>query len=499
MDESLLEIVFEEEVRKEVSSGEFKDAPTHRLQRRFAEYYEAQKRKWCSLKEFSIGFNPIEKFKDIPAIFTISLYPEYIVIGPMEKEGVKHQYTDVIKALLGYINRNLIHPYLLDLLDRGEYAFYDNHIVVEITDYREVETTSSRVLLKGTFAGMSYTPALLHATKTEDADEAALIAKTAVVCLDPSPEVFEVMKAHDYNLKKLDDVVIEQPPRRKIHIGSIIKEYKRVQESLKREVFPGFERLGNVRIYRTAKFIGGGVHYSINVLVNSDHIEVVFRQGEVINTAIGGYITKRKFTSTTQVDMYIDSVKRLLEVYHKDLKCICDISANPRKPKSFASPPQSTTPKEVYRRSSAAMPSSPVLGSGAPRLSGSSLPSTSSLGVHGLHPHTIRHVPLGSSIISPGAHGSAPYASTPYSGNRVGYGFSQPPSVHGSVHESVPYPQRERPSLQGPGERAARHSRGENGHKSLMNPPQPQKRSPWTPKKEEFDDFNFDYVNKKFI
>ncbi|KAI5190708.1 hypothetical protein NEMIN01_1173 [Nematocida minor] len=334
-EDDIFELFFEETVHKEISQNEFKDAHTQNLKRRCAEYYAAQKRKWEGFKGFSFGFNPIEKFKDIPVICTISLYPEYVIVGPLEKEGIKHNYTDVINTLLSYVNRNLVHPYLLDLLDRGDYPFYDNNIVVEVVDYRDNEPISNRVLLKGAIAGMPYTHGVLLSTKTEESVEAEIYSKTASICLDPSPEVFEVLKLHDYNIRKYDSMKIDKKQKVKVQISGVIREYRRVENTKKNEAYLGLERAINPRIYRTAKFIGGNIHYSINAIANTDYIEVVFRKGDIVNTAVGGFITKRKFTSPAQIDLYIDSTKKLLEMYHTDLKCICDISANPRKSKHY--------------------------------------------------------------------------------------------------------------------------------------------------------------------
>lgn len=334
--DDVFESFFEEAVQKEIAQNEFKDAHTHNLKRRCAEYYASQKRKWEGFKEFSYGFNPIEKFTDIPVVCSISLYSEYVVVGPAEKEGVKHTYSDVINLLLSYINRNLIHPYLLDLLDRGEYPFYDNHIVVEVVDYRQGEPVTSRVLLRGSIGGMPYTHGVLLSTKTEEAAEAEIYAKTASICLDPSPEVFEVMKNHDYNVKKYDRMRIDKKQKTRVQISGVIKEYRRAETVKKNEAYLGLERAINPRIYRTAKFIGGSIHYSINAIANTDYIEVVFRKGSTINTASGGFIARRKFTSPGQIDLYIDSTKKLLEMYHTDLKCICDISATPRKNKYYS-------------------------------------------------------------------------------------------------------------------------------------------------------------------
>lgn len=339
----------EARIEKELSSGEFKHAHTHTLRRRYAEYYTTQKRKWSTVPGLSIGYNPIERFKDIISLFSISLYPEYVVIGPLEKEGVTHTYTEVIISVINHINRNLIHPYLLELLDRGSYPFYDNHIVVDVIDHRGNETTNKRVLLKGVFNEFPFTPSLLAATKAGDKEEAVILAKTANICLDPSPEVFEILKIHEYNIKKMDNVKVEPPQRRKIEIGGIISEYKRKKEMQKREVYPGLERLTSTHIYRTTKFFGGSFHYSINAIANADYIEVIFRQGEVINTAINGFIARRKFFSPAQIDTYIESTKKLLEIYHEDLKCICDISAAPRKIKPFIYSPQQR-PEEAQRR-----------------------------------------------------------------------------------------------------------------------------------------------------
>ncbi|KAI5131363.1 hypothetical protein NEPAR04_2399 [Nematocida parisii] len=350
MTDDFFEIFLEEEVTKEISKNEFKDAQTQNLKRRCAEYYTAQKRKWETFKSFSYGFNPIEKFRDVPAVCTVSLYPEYVIVGPVEKEGIKHNYTDVINTLLSYINRNIIHPYLLDLLDRGDYPFYDNHIVIEVVDHRDVEPISSRVLLRGTIAGLPYTQGLLLSTKTDEVTESELYAKTATICLDPSPEVFELLKIQDYNVKKYDRMKIDKKQKIKLQIGGIIKEYRRTENTKKNEVYMGLERSINPRIYRTTKFIGGNIHYSINAVANTDYIEVIFRKGDVINTATGGFISKRKFTSPGQIDMYIDSVKKLLEMYHTDLKCICDVSANPRKTKQYTSPYQRQTPDDGDRR-----------------------------------------------------------------------------------------------------------------------------------------------------
>ncbi|KAH9387216.1 uncharacterized protein NEMAJ01_2112 [Nematocida major] len=344
--EDMLERFFEEAVNKEVALDEFKDAPTQNLKRRCAEYYTAQKRKWESFKRFSFGFNPIEKFKDIPVICTISMYPGYVMVGPVEKEGVKHGYTDVINTLLSYVNRNLIHPYLLDLLDRGDYPFYDNHVVVEVVDHRVAEPVSNRVLLRGSVAGMPYVHGVLLSTKTEEAVEAEIYAKTAKICLDPTPEVFEILKVHDYNVRKYDMLKIDKKQKIKVQISSVIKEYRRAENNRKNEAYLGLERSTNSRIYRTAKFIGGNTHYSINAVANTDYIEVVFRKGDSINTATGGFISKRKFTTSAQIDLYIDSTKKLLEIYHNDLKCICDISANPRKTKHYSQSPYQRIPVE---------------------------------------------------------------------------------------------------------------------------------------------------------
>ncbi|KAI5186879.1 hypothetical protein NEHOM01_1768 [Nematocida homosporus] len=343
---------FEEAMDKETAVGEFKDANTHHLKRRFSEYYASQKRKWGNFTQFTFGHNPIEKFKDITAIFTITLYPDYVVVGPAEKEGTRHPYTDIINAILSYINRNLMHPYLLDLLDRGEYPFYDNHIVVEVVDHRCSESSTHRVLLKGAFSELPYTPALILSTKTDELEEARTIAKTAKICLDPSPEVFEVLKLQDYNEKKLDQIQIEPPQKRKVQIGGIIKEYRRIKELQKKEAFQGLERHGATQIYRTVKFVGGAYHYSINAIASADYIEVVFRQGDTINTALGGFIQKRKFTSMAQIDIYLESIRKLLEIYHTDLKCICDMSASPRKPKPLytSPPPPRPIPEDIPRR-----------------------------------------------------------------------------------------------------------------------------------------------------
>ncbi|KAI5180561.1 hypothetical protein NEOKW01_0865 [Nematocida sp. AWRm80] len=389
-DEYLGEYLFEQEIKKEVSVGEFKDAHTHGLKRRFAEYYDTQKRKWPNLKNFTIGHNPIEKFKDIQSIFTIALYPEYVVVGPLEKERTRHQYTDVINVLLSYINKNMIHPYLLDLLDRGDYPFYDNHIVVEIIDHRESEPQSKRVLLQGLYSGLPFTTALLMASKTTEEEEAYLISKTMPICLDPTPELFEYLKLQDYNKQKLDNVKIDSAQRRKVHIESVIKEYKRTETALKKEPFPGLERPSTARIYRTVRFVGGNTHYSINALANPDHIEIVFRKGDTINTASNGFITRRKFTSPAQIDLYIDSTKRLLEIYHTDLKCICDISANPRK----SAPMQNTKYNLSHYR--------------APNIPEHRRPpqmSTTQLHPHTSHPMHSRFMPL-TDIPSPQAHDS---------------------------------------------------------------------------------------------
>lgn len=342
------EIFLEEAVTKEVTQNEFKDAPTQNLKRRCAEYYTAQKRKWEPFKEFSFGFNPIEKFKDIPVICTIALYPAYVIVGPIEKEGVKHNYTDVINTLLSYVNKNLIHPYLLDLLDRGEYAFYDNHIVVEVVDNRGAESVTNRVLLKGTIGGMPYTHGVLIATKTDDITEAEIYSRTCKICIDPSPELFEIVKLQDYNVRKYDTLKIDKKQKVKLQINSIIKEYRRTEQAKKNEIYTGLERAINPRIYRTTKFIGGDIHYSINAIANTDYIEVIFRKGDTINTAENGFITKRKFTSPGQIDLYVDSTKKLLEIYHTDLKCICDISTNPRKSKQYS--PYQRIPEETERR-----------------------------------------------------------------------------------------------------------------------------------------------------
>ncbi|KAI5133504.1 hypothetical protein NEAUS04_0837 [Nematocida ausubeli] len=340
MEDDLFELFLEEEVKKEVGKNEFKDALSQTLKRRCSEYYTAQKNKWENFKSFSYGFNPIEKFKDIPAVCTLSLYPEYVLVGPVEKEGIKHSYTDVINNLLMYINKNIIHPYLLDLLDRGDYPFYDNHIVIEVNDNRDVESVSNRVLLRGSIGGMPYAQGVLQSTKSEDQTEAEIYAKTAVICIDPSPEVFEVMKLQDYNVRKWDGMAIDKKQKMKLQISSVIKEFRRLESTRKTEIYMGLERSSNPRIYRTTKFLGGNTHYSINALANTDYIEVIFRKGDIVNTATGGFIQRRKFTSPGQIDMYIDSLKKLLEIYHSDLKCICDVSANPRKTKQYASPYQ---------------------------------------------------------------------------------------------------------------------------------------------------------------
>ncbi|OAG29611.1 hypothetical protein NEDG_00744 [Nematocida displodere] len=426
MEKAVSESALEAEVRKEVSLGDFKDAHANKLKRRFAEYYENQKRKWEDLKGFTIAHNPIERFKDIPAIFSISLHPDFVVVGPIEKEGVRHQYTDVIGNLLGHINQNLVHPYLLDLLDRGDYPFYDNHIVVEVVDLRDTEAVVHRVLLKGTFAGMPYTPSLMLSTKTEDFEESSILAKTHAVCLDPGEDVFEVLKVQDYNLKKLDLIRIDPPQKKKAQISAVIKEYNRIRSNDQKEVYPGLERLGANRVYRTIRFVGGSLHYSINAIANTDHIEAVFRQGEIINTAIGGFITRRKFTSTTQIDLYIDSTKRLLEIYHADLKCICDISATPRKPAPvYQSPPTSSE-----------KPKRPII-----------------------------------QTIAPGTLTRTNPRQT----------LSQDKHLR---YRHVDSPRKDDPQD---------HARSERRNEWLESP------GPHSPRASEIDDFDFDYVNKKFI
>ncbi|KAI5172832.1 hypothetical protein NEFER03_1848 [Nematocida sp. LUAm3] len=427
MDAQLFES-FEEKIQKEVSSGEFKNANTHRLKRRYAEYYVAQRRKWQGLDRFSVGYNPIEKFKDIPSLFTISLYQEYMVIGPAEKEGIKHPYSTAIKTLLGYVNRNLIHPYLLDLLDRGEYPFYDNHIVIELIDHRGPEPLSNRVLLHGLFSELMLTPSLVFSTNTDEEKESLLVAKTSKICLDPSPEVFETLKLYEYNLRKMDNVSISSSHKKKVHIFGVIKEYRRVKGIEKKEITQTLDRVGHSQhIYRTAKFIGGPFHYTINAIASHDHIEVVFRKGELMNTAVGGFISKRKFISLSQIEMYIESIKKLLEITHMDLKFICDISVAPRKNTHFSSPIQ-----RLPRRS------------------------------------------------SPSAHGAPP-------GNSL---FPETPtgSLSGleSPHGSVPVMNKFRYIVQAP-------EKEREPHKKKFSPSWEEKR------KDDIDDFNFDYVNKKFI
>lgn len=452
------EEVFEDVIRKEVSESEFKDAHKHRLKRRFAEYYETQKRKWAGLPAFSFGYNPIEKFKDIPAVFSVSIYPEYVVVGPTEKEGIKHPYSDVINKILKYIDMNLVHPYLMDLLDRGEYAFYDNHIVVDVHDHREAEAKTQRVLLKGTVAGIQYMQTALHLAKADDAEEASLIAKTNMLCLDPDPEVFEVLKERDYNEKKLDWVRIDPPQKRKVYIGSIIKKYRLAELSQKKEMHPGLEKIATNRIYRTAKFMGGSSYYTINAVANIDHIEVVFRKGVVLNTAISGFITKRKFTTPAQIDLYVESARRLLEIYHTDLKCICDISSGQSKPhpQGFGLP--STSPRlrqeEAPKR---------VGHPGSPRPSGY-VPASPPGVLHSLNQHqSMSHVVHPRHIsLSPGDGSSGAADTARYSREIEGLTVTEP---------------GDRKIWQG----------------MLQNPPTPR------PREKELDDFNFDYVTKKFV
>jgi len=514
MEELFSERGFGEEMRKEAANGEFKEANTHRLKRRFAEYYETQRKKWGQFKQFTFGHNPIEKFRDIPCVFTISLYQEYVVIGPVEKNEIKHPYTEVIGSVLDHIDRNLVHPYLLELLDRGDYPFYDNYIVAEVVDHRDAEIISSRVLLRGVVAGMPHTQTLLQLTKADEKEECAAIAKTHALCLDPSPLVFEALKMQDYNERKLDGVKIEGGPKKKVSIIGVIKEHRRVQEMQRREVFPGLERLGASQIYRTTKFIGGGTHYSVNAHSFSEYTEVVFRKGEVVNTAVGGFITRRKFTSLAHVDVYIDSVKRLLDVYHADLKCICDIVVPPRKTKN-ASPAQQKKTLEKQQRKQSMTITSPLMAGDIKRAQSASSPG----GTHQSRAGGVFPFLDSSGQYTDSFHYSpkSPLKQRPYMEERISGGMGSaeggmegmqglfpnlPPGKGmgvGSGYEEIRRMGLNSPSV--PVGRRRVRGEGESHQGHSQNPAERTLlwRDPAKKQNADDDDFNFDYVNKKFI
>jgi hypothetical protein len=333
-----MEACFGEEMEKIASPADFKDAPSHGFKRRFAEYYSAQTLKWGGLEQFTYAHNPIEKFKDIPAVFTLALYQDHVAVGPQEKGSVRHQYTDVINGIIECINKNVVHPYLLDLLDRGNHPLYDNHIVAEVVDYRGAVVRSNRVLLKITYGGISFLPSLLLQFKCDEESEAAIIAKTHSICIDPDPVLFEISKHYDYNKKKLDFVRCTAKKKKKYILSGVISDFRRMQKSQEREVFAGLERAGTGRIYRTVKYVSGSIHYSVNAVMGPGWIEIIFRKGLVPDTSIGGFTARRKFVSPAQIDLYFANVKKILEIHHTDLRCVFDMSNGMKAKKESRSP-----------------------------------------------------------------------------------------------------------------------------------------------------------------